>query len=84
MDLITQSLRYINQNFENVQVVQIGAMDGFSFDDTRGHLESFRWNELLVEPIPKVYEKLIFNLRHRDNCVFEKSAITDFNGKVKM
>jgi hypothetical protein len=84
MDLITESLKYINQNFKNVQVVQIGAMDGFSFDDTRGHLENFKWNELLVEPIPKVYEKLIFNLRHRDNCIFEKSAITDVNGKVKM
>jgi len=84
MDLVGESLKYINKNFTDVQVVQIGAMDGFSFDDTRGWLEQFKWNELLVEPIPKVFDKLINNLTHRTNCIFENSAITNFDGKVKM
>jgi FkbM family methyltransferase len=84
MDLIGESLKYINNNFKDVQVVQIGAMDGFSFDDIRGWLENFKWNEILVEPIPKVYDKLLHNLKHRTNCVFENSAITNEDGKVKM
>jgi FkbM family methyltransferase len=84
MDLITEVLKYINEKFNNIQVVQIGAMDGFSFDDVRGHLEKYKWDEILVEPIPHVYEKLVNNLKHRDNCIFENSAITNEDGKVKM
>lgn len=84
MDLITDSLNYINKNYTNVQVVQIGAMDGFSFDDIRGHLENFKWNELLVEPIPDVFNLLKTNLAHRTNCTFENSAITTSDSIVQM
>jgi FkbM family methyltransferase len=84
MDLITEVLKYLNDKFKNIQVVQVGAMDGFSFDDVRGHLEKYKWDEILVEPVPHVYEKLVNNLKHRDNCVFENSAITTEDGKVKM
>ena len=83
-DLITDYLRYLNQECDNLQVVQIGAMDGLSFDDIRGHLQNYRWNEVLVEPIPDLFEKLKDNLKERDNCVFENSAITPQDGKVKM
>jgi len=84
MDLITDSLNYINKNFTDIQVVQVGAMDGFSFDDTRGHLENFKWDEVLVEPIPEIFDILKNNLKHRNNCVFENSAITDSDGPVRM
>lgn len=84
MDLITDSLNYINNNHTDVKVLQIGAMDGFSFDDTRGHLENFKWDEILVEPIPEIYEILKNNLSHRTNCTFENSAITDVDGPTKM
>ena len=84
MDLLTEFLRHLNDKFKDILVVQIGAMDGFSFDDVRGHLERYQWDELLVEPIPHVYDKLVDNLKHRNNCVFEKSAITEEDGKVKM
>jgi FkbM family methyltransferase len=82
--IVTDSLNYINKNFKGVKVVQIGAMDGFSFDDTRGHLEKFKWDEILVEPIPNVFAKLKTNLSHRNNCIFENSAITETDGMVKM
>ncbi len=84
MDLITDSLTYINKHYEDVKVLQIGAMDGFSFDDTRGHLENYKWDEILVEPIPEIYEILQNNLKHRTNCTFENSAITDVDGPTKM
>jgi len=84
MDLVTSSLQYINKNYGDVQVLQIGAMDGFLFDDLRGHLQNFKWNEVLVEPIPEIFETLVINLQNRDNCVFENSAITSENGPVKM
>jgi len=84
MDLITDSLSHINKHYEDVKVLQIGAMDGFSFDDTRGHLENYKWDEILVEPIPEIYEILQNNLKHRTNCTFENSAITDVDGPTKM
>ena len=84
MNLITDSLNYINNHYEDVEVLQIGAMDGFSFDDIRGHLENYKWNELLVEPIPEVFNLLRNNLKHRVNCVFENSAITCENKLVSM
>jgi len=84
MDLITEALKYINSTHKAVKVVQIGAMDGFSFDDIRGHLENFKWDEILVEPIPEIFELLKNNLSHRTNCTFENSAITTTDSTVKM
>ena len=84
MDIITDSLHYINSHYKDVKVLQIGAMDGFSFDDIRGYLEKYKWDELLVEPIPKVYNLLCNNLEHRSNCVFENSAIISEDKIVSM
>jgi len=83
-DLVTSALNYINSSRKDVKVVQIGAMDGFSFDDIRGHLEKFKWDEILVEPIPDIFEQLKSNLSHRTNCTFENSAITTTDKTVKM
>ena len=52
MDLISKTLHYVGKNFKDLQVIQIGAMDGINFDDTRGFLDLYKWKSLLVEPIP--------------------------------
>ena len=84
MDLISKTLHYIGKNYKNQFVVQIGAMDGINFDDTRGFLDMYKWSALLVEPIPDIFEKLKNNFRDRDNYVFENSAICSENGLVEM
>jgi len=58
MNLISKTLHHIGKNYTNIQVIQIGAMDGVNFDDTRGFLNMYKWNSLLVEPIPEIYEEL--------------------------
>jgi FkbM family methyltransferase len=84
MNLISETLHYIGKNYNDILVVQIGAMDGISFDDTRGHLDLYNWKCLLVEPIPDLYNELKENFKDRSNYTFEQAAITDYDGSATM
>lgn len=84
MDLISKTLHHIGQNYQNTSVIQIGAMDGINFDDTRGFLDMYGWKSLLVEPIPDIFNELKENFKDRENYTFEQSAITEDDGTVKM
>ena len=84
MNLISETLHYIGKNYNDILVVQIGAMDGISFDDTRGHLDLYNWKCLLVEPIPDLYNELKENFKDRANYTFEQAAITDYDGTATM
>lgn len=84
MDLISKTLDYVGKNYDDIFVIQIGAMDGVSFDDTRGFLDLYKWNSLLVEPVPFLFKKLKNNFKDRNNYIFEMSAISDKDGEVKM
>ena len=84
MSLISKTLHYIGQNFKDVSVIQVGAMDGINFDDTRGFLDMYRWKSLLIEPIPDLFNELKNNFKDRDNYTFEQSAIAEFDGEIEM
>lgn len=84
MDLISKSLHYIGKRYSNIFVVQIGAMDGIAFDDTRGFLDMYKWPALLVEPIPEIYDKLKYNFKDRNNYLYENSAIAEEDGERDM
>ena len=84
MNLISKTLHHIGKNYNNVKVIQIGAMDGISFDDTRGFLDMYKWEALLVEPIPEIFKELKENFKDRENYTFEQSAITENDGDVEM
>jgi len=84
MDLITKSLHYIGKNFPNSKAVQLGAMDGINFDDTRGFFDMYKWKTILVEPIPEIFEELKENLKNRENLIYENSAVGVENGTLKM
>lgn len=84
MNLITKSLHYIGKNFPNTTAVQLGAMDGINFDDTRGFFDMYKWKTILVEPIPEIFEELKENLKNRENLIYENSAIGIENGTLKM
>ena len=84
MDLISESLHYIGKNYKNASVIQIGAMDGINFDDTRGFLDIYKWKSLLIEPVPVLFEELKNNFKDRDNYTFEQCAITEHDGEVEI
>jgi FkbM family methyltransferase len=84
IDIVTPTFHHIGQNRTDTQVIQIGAMDGISYDDTRAFLDLYRWNALLVEPIPEMFEELKENFKDSTNYIFEQSAITSYDGDVTM
>lgn len=84
MDLITEALHYIGKNHPTYKAVQIGAMDGINFDDTRGFFDMYKWESILVEPIPEIFEELKVNLKDRENIIYENSAIGPKQGKLTM
>jgi len=84
MDLISKTLHYIGEKYPNATIIQIGAMDGISFDDTRGFLDLYKWKCLLVEPIPSLFEELKNNFKDRDNYTFEQCAVAEHSGEVEM
>ena len=84
MDIISKTLHHIGKNNKDTFVVQIGAMDGINFDDTRGFLDLYKWPAILVEPIPEIFTELKYNFRDRDNYIFEQCAITELDGEIEM
>jgi FkbM family methyltransferase len=60
--------------------VQIGAMDGKSFDRIYPYVQQYKWPGLLVEPMPKEFEKLKANYAWHNNIAFENSAIKRSSG----
>ena len=82
MDLISKTLHHIGQNYKDASVVQIGAMDGLNFDDTRGFLNLYGWKSLLVEPVPAIFNELKENFKDRTNYTFEQCAITENDGEI--
>lgn len=84
MDLLSKTLHHIGQNYKDAFVIQIGAMDGINFDNTRGFLDMYKWKSLLVEPIPVIFNELKENFKDRLNYTFEQCAITEHDGEIEM
>jgi len=82
-NLISDTLHMIGKEVSNASVVQIGACDGISYDDTRGFLDLYKWKGVFVEPIPELFEQLKENFKDRD-YKFVNAAITKESGKVIM
>tara|TARA_R110002074_G_C12441279_1_gene657703 strand:+ start:414 stop:1334 length:921 start_codon:yes stop_codon:yes gene_type:complete len=82
-NLISDTLHKIGKEVSNASVVQIGACDGISYDDTRGFLDLYKWKGVFVEPIPELFEQLKENFKDRD-YKFVNAAITKESGKVIM
>lgn len=83
-NVASDTLHYIGKNHNDTFVVQIGAMDGINFDDTRGFLDMYKWDALLVEPIPEIMDELRKNFALITNYRYEQSAITESDGETVM
>jgi len=83
-NVASDTLHYIGKNYSDTFVVQIGAMDGINFDDTRGFLDMYKWDALLVEPIPAIMDELRKNFALITNYRYEQSAITESDGETVM
>ena len=77
-----KSLHFLGKQNKEVFVLNIGAMDGVMFDEMIGYTTSYNFKGLYVEPIPYLFEKLKNNIP--GNNFFENSAISDYDGTIKM
>lgn len=68
----------------DVFVVNIGALDGSTFDGTAGYVGAYRWRGLFVEPIPELFERLVTHYRDFEGMRFENVAIAEHDGETTM
>lgn len=64
--------------------VQIGANDGKSSDPIRSYVAEYHWSGLLVEPQPRVFDRLKENYASEPNLRFVNAAISRENGRQKL
>ena len=77
-------LNHIFSNNLAKNVIQIGANDGKRFDPLNKYLIKYETKAIFVEPIKEHFEKLKRNYSNKNNCIFENSAISDFNGHTEI
>ncbi len=67
----------ISQQKKPVQFLQVGAMDGVSYDPIHPFIRNFAWHGVLVEPLPDMLERTRKNYNGCTGLVFENVAITE-------
>lgn len=82
-DIFDKAVRYIGGKLGEKFVINIGAMDGVTYDEMSGYTNLFGFKGLYVEPIPYLFEKLKKNFPTPGN-LFENCAISDYNGEIRM
>jgi FkbM family methyltransferase len=64
--------------------IQIGAHDGVSFDPICRYARQYNWRGILVEPQPKVFERLVKARHQEKNLFFENAAIGKTDGESSL
>ena len=82
-DIFDKVLHYYGRKGDNLFLINVGAMDGVLFDELIGYSSMYRFKGLYVEPIPYLFERLQNNISEEGN-IFENSAISDYDGTIKM
>jgi FkbM family methyltransferase len=62
--------------------VQIGAHDGLHYDPIRPFVVQHHWRGILVEPQPKVFQRLVENYRGEPQLIFENLAVGGHDGEA--
>lgn len=68
---------------KDAMYINIGAMDGVTFDDSAGYVAMYQYKSLYVEPIPYMFERLKQNITDT-RTIFENSAISNYDGVIQM
>lgn len=73
-------LHRISSAMPNLFFVQVGAMDGVTFDPIQHLVKGYRWRGLLIEPIPELFNDLLDNYRGHDKLTFANVAVGESEG----
>ncbi len=64
--------------------VQIGAMDGVTYDPIHAFVIRLNWRGLLFEPVPDIYDRLKQTYQNNDRLTLSNIAITDYEGEIEI
>jgi FkbM family methyltransferase len=64
-------------NKKNGFLVDVGAMDGITYSNSRFLIEKYDWSGILVEPLPEYVEKLNLLYDNNDNVIIKPYACLD-------
>lgn len=71
-------LDYVNRVKDRIFFLQIGVMDGVSFDGMFPYIRQFGWDGILVEPLPDMIAKARMHYQgHSGQLFFENVAISE-------
>lgn len=60
--------------------IELGALDGVLYSNTKFYEETLGWRGILIEPVPRLFEMLLHN---RPNCELHRLAICSQQGEVE-
>jgi FkbM family methyltransferase len=67
-----------------IKFIQVGSNDGITNDPIYQYIKKYRWEGVLVEPVPYLFHKLKDNYRNINaNVRFENCAIAHVKGRLK-
>jgi FkbM family methyltransferase len=75
--ILTQFIQKLYKIKKELFVLQIGAMDGKTFDDIYPSVKRYKMKGLFIEPLPDMFEKLKYNYRKQEGLIFENCAIAE-------
>src|SRR5262249_49946378 len=61
----------------DVFFLQIGAHDGRTDDPLHGLIRKYHWKGVLIEPVPYLFDRLVYNYSGVAGLVFENKALAD-------
>ncbi len=68
---------FLSNTKDIVYFVQVGAMDGVSYDPIHEYVKNFNWSGILIEPLPDMMIRLKDNYSDCKNLIFENVAISE-------
>ena len=83
-DFFDKVLHYYGRKGKKLFMINIGAMDGILFDSMSGYAHIYESDVLYVEPMKSHFDRLVNNKSYNPDNKFENSAISDYDGTVKM
>lgn len=69
--------KVLSQQLEPVYFLQVGAMDGKSYDPIYPYVSQYGWHGILIEPLPDMMARLKKNYDGAQGLIFENVAISD-------
>ena len=68
-------------SYRNGIFLELGALDGVKYSNTKFFEDSLNWTGVLIEPIPSEFEKLVKN---RPKCSVYHAAISEKSGYIEL